>query len=119
MNIEIRDTAVTKALDGKKIIQAKRPPGKKTTYRVNVEIVGDDTPFIKKVTYILHPTFKNRIKTVSRMLSNPNCAIAFYAWGIFNIEAKVEFMNGSEYSISHFLRFNEDIQSGKYNIVYI
>ncbi len=119
MNIELRDSAFTRTSNGKRIIQAKKNPGKKTTYKVDVEITGNDLPFVKQVTYKLHPTFRNNIKTVVRTLSNPNCTISFFAWGIFNIEATVEFLDGKKYRTSHFLRFNEDIQNNPTSILYI
>ncbi len=115
MNIEIRDTAVTEDQYGQKFIQIK----KSTTvisYKVTVDIVGGDIPFVKSVTYILHKTFKNNIKQVKRSLANPNCKLSFYAWGTFTIYAHIETLNGETIRLSHLLRFDNDISNGNYKL---
>jgi len=116
MNLEIRDTAVTRDPNGNGYIQAKTLKSGRTSYRVTVELVGDDIPFVESVTYVLHRTFKNNIKKVNRTLSNQNCSLSFYAWGTFTIYAEVETVSGEVIRISHNLRFDQDIINGEYPI---
>jgi transcription initiation factor IIF auxiliary subunit len=117
-SIEIRDTAVTREANGTEIILAKKTSTNRTSYKVTIEATGNDTPFVKRITYVLHPTFRNRIKPVTRSLSNPSCSLSFYAWGTFSVEAKIEFASGEISKIRHALRFDEDIRGGNYKIVY-
>jgi len=118
MNLFITDTAINIDSSGGNYILAKKSTGKKTIYRVKVELEGNDLPFVKEVKYILHKTFKNNQKLIERTLSNPNCRLVFYAWGTFTIIAKIETLKGDVYQITHPLQFGKEIQSGNFQIKY-
>ncbi len=116
LDIVVKDTVVEKANGNEHIIAKKSTSS--TMFKVTLFLEGNDLPFVNKVTYTLHETFKNRIKKIKRSLSNPNCTLVFYAWGTFTVKVKVESLKGDNLVISHPLQFGSEVQSGKYKIEY-
>ena len=86
----------------------KEKEGTKRLYKVWVYLNGNDLPFVRRVIYKLHPTFKKRIRTIEKTYENPSCALVLWTWGLFNVEAKVEFKDGSIVSLDHYLTYNND-----------
>lgn len=60
---------------------------------------------IEKVKFILHPTFKDNIITVSKSPFQ----IEKVGWGIFDIQLKITFKDGEEKETKHKLSFENDI----------
>ena len=117
LNIFAKDTVVEKD-DGKEFIIAKKSTNK-TLFKVTLALGGNDLPFVKEVTYMLHQTFKNRVKKIERSISNPDCKLVFYAWGTFIIIVKVKTLKGDSFQFSHPLQFGDEVQSGKYPFKFI
>lgn len=80
----------------------------KRLYKVWVYLKGSDLPFVKRVIYKLHPTFKKPLRVIEKTYENPSCALVLWTWGLFNIEAKVEFKDGRVVSVDHYLAYNND-----------
>ncbi len=86
---------------------------KKTYYKVFLYVSGKDLPFIKKVSYKLHKTFRNPVKTVERKPDNPNCSLVLWTWGLFNINIEVEDINGGITHMKHYLSYGNEIKNEK------
>lgn len=117
LNIYVKDTAIEK-VDGEEFITAKKTTTNKTMFKVTLSLGGNDLPFVRGVTYVLHKTFKNRVKRVERSISNPKCKLEFYAWGVFTVVVNIETLKGESLQISHPLQFGSEVQSGNYSIKY-
>ena len=80
--------------------------GEQYLYKVFIYLVGRDLPFVKKVTYKLHPTFPNPERVISRTDANRNCKLVTWAWGKFELNAVVEDSKGNKYPLSHYLQYD-------------
>jgi hypothetical protein len=76
-------------------------------YKIWVYLEGPDLPFVDKVTYHLHSSFRNPTKVVRRTPSNTDCRLVLRTWGIFTIDTEIELQNGNIYELSHRLSYNE------------
>jgi transcription initiation factor IIF auxiliary subunit len=79
----------------------------KTFYKVWIYLDGPDLPFVKRVKYTLHRTFRNPVKLIERSSNNPHCALVIWTWGIFEVKVEVEDMKGRVIRMDHFLCYNE------------
>lgn len=98
--------------------QTERPGLKKF---IKIYTTGSTTALknIDQVEYELHPSFKN--KYLSSFDNNSNFGIGIYVWGMFTIQAKINFKDGTQKTISHYLSFDElpeEIETDNYNIAY-
>ena len=96
-----------------KIVQYKTKRNK-TLYKVYIYLNGPGLPFIRRITYYLHPTFQVQHRSVKRSLSNPNCKLAIWVWGKFRVRAIVEDKKGNIYEISHYLDFDSYFDPKKF-----
>jgi hypothetical protein len=85
-------------------------------YRVWLYLEGRDLPYVKQVTYRLHDTFEDPNRVVPRTASNPNCALAIWTWGIFEVLAVVEDKSGNAFELRHKLSYGEQL---KENLEYV
>lgn len=74
-------------------------------WRWSVWIDGpsDQLNEIKDVVYLLHPTFKDPVRTVTDRLTN--FRLSSSGWGEFTIVGRLQFKDGSARNVDHFLRF--------------
>lgn len=75
-----------------------------------------DHHIIKKVTFMLHPTFTP--STVYR--TNAPFSLTRIGWGVFNIQIRVEFqdyLNLPKLSLDHFLSFSRNVTSSTKSIL--
>jgi hypothetical protein len=85
-------------------------------YRVWLYLEGRDLPYVEQVTYHLHDTFEDPIRLVPRTASNPNCALAIWTWGIFEVWAVVKDKSGNTFELRHKLSYAEQLKD---NVEYI
>jgi len=78
-------------------------------YRVWLYLEGPDLPYVKKVTYHLHPTFPNPVREVRRTPANPKCAMPIWTWGLFEVRADVEDKGGGVRTLRHELTYDREI----------
>lgn len=78
-------------------------------YKVWLYLEGPDLPYVKRVTYILHPTFPDPERVVNRTAANPNCALPIWTWGIFRILAQVEDKRGRTVHVQHDLTYADQL----------
>ena len=72
-----------------------------TYYHVWIFVDGPDMPFIESVTYQLHPSFGTTIHRVERTLSNPQCQLMIWTWGLFKLGVEMQDKKGVIYEIKH------------------
>ena len=73
-----------------KTIQFREPSSGSPLYCVHLFLTGDDLPYVKRATYLLHPTFHDRVRVVERTVQNPNCVLQIWTWGLFEVEVRIE-----------------------------
>lgn len=66
----------------------------KTYYKVWLSLEGSELPLVRRVTYLLHPTFTRREVVVERSFSNPQCSYVIWTWGTFRVRAVIERKDG-------------------------
>ncbi len=80
-------------------------------YQVFLYLEGKDLPFVKRVKYILHDSFRNPVQLVEQTTLNQNCSIAIWTWGIFWVKAEVEDVKGRIIKLEHYLTYGKQIEN--------
>lgn len=78
-------------------------------YKVHIFLAGNDLAFVKQATYVLHETFANPIQTIERTLSNQNCMLTIWTWGIFTVKVEIEDTQGNKMRLEHRLEYGREI----------
>ncbi|MEE9552966.1 MAG: pYEATS domain-containing protein [candidate division Zixibacteria bacterium] len=113
-DIKIIDSAFDPDLESKKPKKIYyNNVGEKTVYKVWIFLEGKSLPYIKDVTYILHPTFADPIKTISRSSKNPRCKLEIWTWGLFQLRVKIRNKKGEVFEKTHNLTYNRDFPISK------
>ena len=113
-NIEVRDSVKNPYLtETPKFKREFGIKGEYNNYKVWIYLEGPDLPFIKRVTYRLHPTFKHQVRTIESSPSNPKCALQIWTWGIFTVKAEIEDVGGKTFELEHLLTYGEEISRDK------
>ena len=110
LNVWIADTPFDP--NGRERVVYYRSKNKKY-YKIFIYLTGPDVPFVKGVTYTLHP-FQVQHHNVQRSLPNPNCKLAVWVWGKFEVLASVEDKKGNIYKLSHYLNFDSYFDPKKF-----
>lgn len=79
----------------------------KPHYQIFLEIESDvdnDLSKIKKVEYMLHPTFKKRIRSVTNR--DQHFQLELKAWGTFVVRVKLFMVDGSETEFTQAMKDN-------------
>lgn len=113
--LRITDTAVAQGTT-ERVIRYRRSSSK-DLYRVVIFLEGLELPYVKRVTYLLHPTFTPRERVVDRTASNPNCQMEIYTWGVFEVEAKVDMKDGRQTTLSHYLTYDQELNAPRTKFV--
>ena len=111
LNIWIADTPFDPK--GRERVVYYRSKNERRYYKIFIFLTGPDVPFVKRVTYTLHP-FQVQHNSVQRSLSNPNCKLAVWVWGKFEVLASVEDKKGNIYKMSHYLNFDSYFDPEKF-----
>ncbi len=110
LDLTIRDTVYEPGVAQQKILLDESLPDH-PRYKVWVFLDGPDLPYVKGVTYHLHPTFPEPVRAVRRTASNPSCALPIWTWGLFQVAAEVEDKSGHRHTYRHHLRYNREIKA--------
>lgn len=78
-------------------------------YKVWLYLDGPDLPYVKRVTYMLHPTFPDPERVVHRTAANPRCALPIWTWGLFTVTARVEDKQGRTVELLHDLTYGDQL----------
>lgn len=112
MEIRIRDSLCDPDAPGESKIFYRRA-GTRTLYRVFIYLEGPELPFVESVTYTLHPTFDEPVRTVRRTPQNPLCKLEIWTWGLFEVLGVVADRRGSRYTLKHQLQYGKEIDRSK------
>lgn len=85
--------------------------GGSSLYKVWILLAGPDLPRVESVTYLLHETFDPPTRVVPRTLSNQDCRITIWTWGVFQINATILDKIGRTYSLSHQLTYGQALDA--------
>lgn len=85
--------------------------GDRDFYKVWLYLDGPDVPFVQAVTYELHPSFRQRIHTVSRTAANQDCTLIIWTWGTFEVKATVRTKSNGVAELTHMLSYDRDFKS--------
>ncbi|MGB3585083.1 MAG: pYEATS domain-containing protein [Tunicatimonas sp.] len=80
-------------------------------YQVWLYLEGKDLPFVNRVKYILHDSFRKPVQLVERTTLNQNCSLAIWTWGIFWVKAEVEDVKGRTIKLDHYLTYGKQIEN--------
>ena len=83
--------------------------GKPPLYKVHIFLEGTGLLHVRRATYFLDETFDPPIREVPRTVSNPNCRLTIWTWGIFDVRVVVEDKGGRRYEFIHPLTYGEEI----------
>lgn len=106
--IKLVDTVFDPNTGSKEIHYSKQ--GSQTLYKVWLRLDGPELPYVRGVTYKLHPTFNNPERFVARTPSNPNCTLSIWTWGIFDVEAEIMTKDGERQIVVHPLRYDRELR---------
>jgi transcription initiation factor IIF auxiliary subunit len=86
----------------------------KPLYRVFLFLDGPGLPYVNAVTYILHPTFREPTRQVSRTTANPRCKLEMWTWGLFRVQAIITDRQGEMVTLSHDLQYSKEFPEVKF-----
>ncbi len=84
---------------------------KKKLYKVWVYLEGPGLSFVDNVIYKLHSSFNEPERKVVRSISNPNCSMQIWTWGLFTIEAGIYFQTGELLQMRHYTTYDRDLNN--------
>ena len=109
LHIEVKDS----------VFDPNQPPGTKQVYvrteqnqyfyKVWLFLDGRDLPYVQSVTYTLHPTFSQPVRTVRRTPENPNCQLVLWTWSVFAVNTTIEDKQGGLYEVVHALSYDKQL----------
>jgi len=108
LDIRVRDTVFEPDSSSKKVYYKKTE--NKALYKVWLFLDGDDLPYVMNVTYKLHETFPNPVQTVRRALSNPNCQLVIWTWGLFRVKVLIEEKSGVIREFDYALQYDKELR---------
>lgn len=115
LKIELKSSLFDPHSSDQRVLVRRTPS--RPLYRVFLYLDGQDLPFVDSVTYYLHPTFNDPVRTVARTPSNPICKLEIWTWGIFAIEATIKDKTGARHQLSHYLTYDREIAQGEITFV--
>jgi transcription initiation factor IIF auxiliary subunit len=107
-SITVRDTVFDPKCDDR-VVYFREIEGRKL-YKVWIYLEGAELPYINSATYVLHPTFPQPVRRVPRSVSNPNCELVIWTWGVFGLNVTVEDKVGRTYQLQHYMSYDQQLQ---------
>ncbi|HEU4391766.1 MAG TPA: pYEATS domain-containing protein [Blastocatellia bacterium] len=109
-DIKVVDTVFDPSLppNAPRTVYVRRNPDA-PLYKVWLYLSGYDLPYVQSVTYILHPTFTDPIRTVPRNVTNPNCQLVIWTWGLFEVAATIRDKQDRTFEIRHQLMYDKEL----------
>ncbi|MCJ7626091.1 MAG: hypothetical protein MUO76_21575 [Anaerolineaceae bacterium] len=92
-----------------KVFQA----GNREHYHVRIWLDGPDNDLdqVEDVVYVLHPSFRNRIRRAKDR--DKKFEIVIWTWGMFVIQTCINFKNGQTKDIKYYLSYELPPDNGK------
>lgn len=112
LRIEVKDTVFDPNLpaDSPRKVHVRRGADGKSLYKVWLIVSGYDLPYVQSVTYRLHSTFSDRVRRVRRSVSNPNCQLVIWTWGLFKVKVTIEDKSNRRFEVEHDLSYDKELQ---------
>ena len=108
-SLSLKDTIFDPDND-ERVAYVRQPKSQQPLYKVWLYLDGPSLPFVERVTYTLHPTFPQPVRTVPRTVSNPRCGLVIWTWGTFTVKALVEDKQGNKVSLEQYLTYGKQVQ---------
>lgn len=116
LEVSVRDSVYEPGTTARTILYDESRKGR-TRYKVWLYLEGPHLPYVKSVTYTLHRTFPNPVRTIARTPSNPTCALETWTWGLFDVPVEIEDKSGNRYQLVHSMSYSRDITGeAKYEV---
>jgi transcription initiation factor IIF auxiliary subunit len=109
----IKDSLFDPSIENDNQVSFYQDQYKRIRYKVWLYIEGPRISYVDYVVYKLHSSFKESERKVERSIVNPNCKLAIWTWGIFNIKVNIFLKNGEVLEAEHYLTFNNQFKSSK------
>lgn len=113
LDVAIQDTPFDPSSNDR-LVQTRAGESGQPLYRVFISLVGRDLPFVKKITYYLHESVTEPVRTVVRSPENPDCRLVAWLWGTFEVRAQVEDLKGGVHNLVHGLEYDKYFDEAKF-----
>jgi YEATS family len=119
-NIEVKDTVFDPNLPAEtpRKVHVRKGDDGRSLYKVWLYLSGYDLPYVQNVFYQLHPTFSDRVRRVRRSVSNPNCQLVIWTWGLFKVKVTIEDKSNRRYEVEHDLSYDKELRQEGIQYVY-
>lgn len=84
----------------------------KIRYKVWIQLEGRDVYYVDYVHYRLHGTFPDPLRKVKRTITNTNCSLAIWTWGIFELGVEIFLKTGERIVTSHHMTYGYQLTQG-------
>lgn len=84
--------------------------GNKYFYKVFIYAQGKTMPYVDSITYFLHSSIENNVRTIKRRPSNEYCKIEVETPGIFKVRATIYYKDGEVEHKEHYLNFSKELK---------
>ena len=108
IDVDVRDSVYEPGATDGTILYDR--PAQNARYKVWLYLDGPDLSYVRSVTFTLHPTFPDPVRTVVRTPSNPTCALEIWTWGLFTVRVDIEDKSGEHHIVQHKLTYARDIK---------
>jgi len=109
-SIQVKDSVLDPD-STERVAPVRNPKGESPLYRVFLYLDGPGLPYVSSVTYVLHPTFKDRNREIFRTPANPRCKLEIWTWGLFQVQAIVTDRQGNMFTFSHDLQYDKEFKA--------
>lgn len=106
LDVNVKDAPFDPDSPGR-VIHYSQAKAAKPLYRVFLYLDGPDLPYVRRVTYELHPTFPEPVRSVDRTHANPRCKLEIHTWGLFQVRVVIEDKKGRRYARTHTLQYDK------------
>ena len=79
-------------------------------YKVFIYTQGKTMPYVDSITYFLHSSIENNVRTIKRKPSNEYCKIEIETPGIFKVKATISYKDGKVENVEHYLNFPKELK---------
>lgn len=111
-DLRVVDSAIEEGDRGRRLVYYEpERSGRRARYKVTIRLEGMDLPYVASATYHLHRSFRNRTHRVDRTISNPDCALTIWTWGLFLVRVDIDLKSRQRIPVDHELGYDEAIRS--------
>lgn len=115
LNITIVDTPFN-PIGNRNVIERSYNINKTPHYHIWMYLEGVDLIYVKKVTYVLHSSFRNNVREIYNTPQTPNFMLDFWTWGIFQVLIIIEDKFGDTHQYNHRLTYDQYFRRIGYKI---